>query len=91
MYLYMKIVSDNLYFVREHKTSAIQAFLFSRDEYTKRDVHNFLRRNNIIPIKPIHTTQKYYRCRMIQPNYKKYQYKFGHISKGLDVIYQFLK
>ena len=71
--------------------SAIQAILFSRNKYTKRDVHNFLKRNNIIPIKAIHATQKYFRCRLIEPNYKKYDYKFGSITNGVNCIFQLLK
>ena len=71
--------------------SQIQALLLNKDYYTKRDITNFLRRNNIQPIKAIHVTNKYYRCRLITPNYKKYYYRIGTLKQGLDCIYQFLK
>ena len=68
--------------------SHIQAFLLNKEYYTKLDLTNFLRRNDIQPIKAIHVTNKYYRCRLITPNYKKYYYRIGTLKPGLDCIYQ---
>ena len=71
--------------------SNIQSLLFDRTVFTKRDVENFLKRNNILPIKPMHITQKYYRCRLLNPNYSKFYYRIGSIAKGLDVTFEFSK
>ena len=71
--------------------SIIQAYLFSKDVYTKRDVKHFLERNNIIPIKHMHITKNYYRIRVLTPNYRKYEYRIGRLAFGLDCIFEFLK
>ena len=70
---------------------AIQALLFSKSYYNKNQVKNYLKMHNIIPIKDIHTTNKYYRCRLIEPNYKKYIYRKGNITTGIDCIFEFNK
>ena len=70
---------------------AIQSLLFNRDHYTLAEVRRFLDRNQIYPIKPIHATNRYYRCRLLNPNYKRYYYRIGTISKGLDAIFEFNK
>ena len=49
----------------------------------------FLKRHNLVPCKEIHETKKYYRQRLIQPNYKKFKYRFYNIKTGLDAILQF--
>ena len=70
---------------------SIQALLFHKEYFTIPEVNQFLRRNNIQPIKDIHTTNTYYRCRLIQPDYKKYYYRIGNITKGIDCIFEFNK
>ena len=52
-------------------------------------------------IKPYHITNKYMRARLIErsrmraharePNYKKYIYRKGNITTGIDCIYQFIR
>ena len=69
----------------------VQALLFRKQYFTIHEVNQFLRRNNIQPIKDIHTTNTYYRCRLLQPNYKKYYYRIGNITKGIDCIFEFNK
>ena len=70
-------------------TGAIQALLFRKDHYSKRQVHQFLRRNNIIPLKGIHSTNTYHRVRLITPDYYRHYYRTGHIATGIDCIYEF--
>ena len=41
--------------------SDIQALLFDKNYYNKRDIKAFLKRHNLVPCKEIHETQKYYR------------------------------
>ena len=69
--------------------SDIQALLFDKNYYNKRDIKAFLKRHNFVPCKEIHETKKYYRQRLIQPNYKKFKYRFYNIKIGLDAILQF--
>ena len=70
---------------------AIQALLFLKSYYNKNQVKNYLKRHNIITIKDIHTTNKYYRCGLIEPSYKKYIYRKGNITTGIDCIFEFNK
>ena len=70
---------------------AIQALFFYKDYFTIPEVKQFLRRNNIQPIKYVHTTDTYYRCRLLQPDCKKYYYRIGNITKGIDCIFEFNK
>lgn len=70
-------------------TTNIQPLLLDKDYYTGRQVIQFLHRNNITPTKPIHTTNKYYRCRLIEPQYgNRYYYRKGTLTEGLDCVYQ---
>ena len=70
---------------------SIQALLFDKKYYTIRQATAFLKRNNFVKIKPYHITSKYIRARLIEPNYKKYIYRKGNITTGIDCIYQFNK
>ena len=70
---------------------SIQALLFDKKYYTIRQANAFLKGNNFKKIKPFHITNKYMRARLIEPNYKKYIYTKGHITTGIDCIYQFNK
>ena len=70
---------------------AIQALLFDKKYFNVRQANAFLKRNNFEKIKPLHTTNKYIRARLIEPNYKKYIYRKGNITPGIDCVYQFIK
>lgn len=68
----------------------MQALLFKKEHFTKRQVQQFLRRHNIVPLKAIHTTNKYYRVRLLQPIYDNHHYyRTGHLTAGIDCIYEF--
>jgi hypothetical protein len=66
-----------------------QAYIFDKTMFTIRQVNQFLQRNNIEKLKPIHTTMRYYRVRVAQPDYKHYFYKTITISKGIKMIYAY--
>ena len=67
----------------------VQAYIFDKNVFTKRQVDQFLSRNNIQKLKPIHTTMRYYRVRVEQPDYKKFFYRTITISKGIKMIYAY--
>ena len=69
--------------------TGIQALLFDRNYFTKQEVRRFIEKNNLHPVKQIHTTDTYYRVRLISPDYKHHYYRFGHIVKGLNCIFEF--
>ena len=48
--------------------SRIQSILFDRDEWTKYGIEIWLSHHNMYPIKPIHTTQHFYRARLHDPS-----------------------
>ena len=54
--------------------SQLQAIIFKKDDWNIRNIHKFLERNMLYPIKPIHTTRNFYRVRLQFPN-KKYKYR----------------
>ena len=73
-------------------SSAIQALMFDKNYYNKRQVQQFLKRNNITPLKAIHTTNKYHRVRLLQPIYDNHHYyRTGHLTTGIDCIYEFFR
>jgi len=69
----------------------IQALLFKKDYYNKKSIKNFLEKNKIEPIKELHETSNYYRCRLIKPNYKKHYYRIARLTDHLDAILQYNK
>ena len=71
--------------------SDIQALLFDKNYYNKRDIKEFIKRHNIVPCKEIHETKTYYRQRLLTPNYRKFKYRFHNIKTGLDAILQYNK
>ena len=50
----------------------IQAVLFDKSYWTTNEARNYLNKNGYIPIKRVHTTDKYHRYRLIEPNYNLY-------------------
>ena len=50
--------------------SKLQALIFKTDDWNIRNIHTFLERNILYPIKPIHTTINFYRDRLQNPNKK---------------------
>ena len=74
--------------------SSIQSLLFKKEFYTKKDVKKFLKDNpNFKPIKELDEPKnnKYFRQRLITPNYKKFNYRFHTINDKLDCILQIPK
>ena len=71
--------------------SHIQAILFKKEFLITKQANAFLKRHNLEKIKPFHITNKYIRCRLITPNYKKYIYRISSISPKFDVIYEIPK
>ena len=69
--------------------TGIQALQFKKTDYTVRQANAFLKRNNFEKLKPFHITNKYIRARLIEPNYKKHDYRKGSITKGIDCIFEF--
>ena len=54
--------------------SKLQALIFKKDDWNIRNIHKFLKRNILIPIKAIHTTRNFYRVRLQVPK-KSYKYR----------------
>ena len=50
----------------------IQAVLFDKSYWTTNEARNYLNKNGYIPIQRVHTTDKYHRYRLIEPNYNLY-------------------
>jgi hypothetical protein len=47
--------------------SAIQAVLFPINEFTPKQAKTFLKKHNLLAIKPVHTTANYHRYRLEDP------------------------
>ena len=47
----------------------IQAVLFDKNYWNTNQAREYLKKNGKQPIKRVHTTDKYHRYRLIEPNY----------------------
>jgi len=69
----------------------IQAILFSRNKWTLRAVKDYCKTHNIKYIS-YRITDKYYRMRLVNPDYSKYNYRIERNYKGnsgIDYIFGF--
>ena len=64
----------------------IQAVLFDKSYWNTNQARNYLNKNGYIPIKRVHTTDKYHRYRLIEPNYNHYHYLFRRGQNHIDYI-----
>lgn len=69
----------------------IQAILFNRIFWTIKDAREYMNMYNIKPIKAVHITDNYYRYRLLEPNYDKYNYVFKKGVNYIDYIIQLKK
>jgi len=60
--------------------SKLQNLMFYKAYWNIRNIHKFLEKHMIVPIKPIHTTANYYRVRIQIPK-KSYTYRTITIQK----------
>ena len=71
----------------------IQAVIFDKHLYTKRQCHTWLRHHGLNRIKNIniHETLNYFRCRIREPNESLYHYRTRNIHNGIKIVMQFPK
>ena len=69
----------------------IQAVIFDKHLYTKRQCDAWLRHHNLRKIKPTHETLNYFRCRIREPNESLYHYRTRNIHNGIKIVMQFPK
>lgn len=69
----------------------IQAVLFDKNYWNTKNARTYLRASNKKPIKRVHTTDNYFRYRLIEPNYNKYYYLFKKGNNHIDYIIQLEK
>lgn len=62
----------------------LQAILFDKDYYTKKEAKKWLSENNYIPIKPVHETSHFYRYRIHKPVFDSYFTK--EVSPGIKIV-----
>ena len=53
--------------------------------------HEYLKKSGYNPIKRVHTTDKYHRYRLIEPDYNKYHYIIKRGNNHIDYIIQMKK
>ena len=63
----------------------IQAILFSRNDFTLQECHDFMKIHDLHPIKKVHKTQ-YFRFRLMEPDTSRYSYRFKTISPEPKLI-----
>ena len=66
----------------------VQAVLFDKRYWTTNDARTYLKKSNKQPIKRVHTTDTYYRYRLIEPDYNNYHYMFKKGNNHIDYIIQ---
>ena len=69
----------------------IQAVLFDKNYWNTNDARAQLKASGHKPIKKVHITDKYYRYRLIEPNYNKYHYIIKWGNNHIDYIIQLPK
>ena len=69
----------------------IQAVLFAKLYWTTSQAREYLNKNGYHPIKRVHTTDKYHRYRLIEPNYNLYHYIIRRGNNHIDYIIQMKK
>lgn len=74
--------------VRKHVKQPIemQALLFNREmDWTKPKVNKWLKGHQEYPIKKLHSTKKYIRARMMEPDRERFRYRTENLSKEGDI------
>jgi len=79
-FLYKEIKNNISSYLRDMK---IQAVLFDKNYWDKESSKDYLKIYNFHPIKRVHITNKYYRYRLLQPDYDKNNY---FIKRGVNHI-----
>ena len=64
----------------------IQAVIFNKHIYTKRQADSWLKRRNLIRVKPFHETLNYFRARIREPNKYLYNYITHNLHSGIKII-----
>lgn len=70
----------------------MQSILFDRTKWTAKKARNWLNKYNVIPIKRVHATKKFYRYRLRTPNKNLYYHRTISVpSDNLKIIMQYRK
>ena len=69
----------------------LQAIIFRKDKYNRRQAESWLRRNNYKRIKPFHETLHYLRARLKEPNDKKYDYRLIQFGDYIKAVFEIPK
>lgn len=71
--------------------SNLQAIIFKKNDYTKRQAEMYLRRHKYKPIKAVHETLNYYRYRLKQPDENNYNYRLMKFAPGIKAVIEYAK
>lgn len=63
----------------------LQAVLFPKKAFTKKEANKWLKEHNIKKMKPLHETENEYRARIMSPN-KKGKYYSNVLSNGVILV-----
>ena len=66
----------------------IQAVLFDKNYWNTKDAREYLMMYDHHPIKKVHITDKYYRYRLLQPDYDNNNYFIKRGVNNIDYIIQ---
>ncbi len=66
----------------------VQAISFNKDYWSTNDARTYLKKSNKQPIKRVHTTDTYYRYRLVEPDYTNYRDIFKRGNNNIDYIIQ---
>lgn len=65
----------------------IQSILFNNKKWSELEVENYIRENNIKKLKPIHSTDNYFRVRVHKPEFDSYM--TTHEKNGIRYVIGF--
>ena len=70
--------------------SKIQSMLFNKKYYNQKEAKQWLKDNNLKPIKRVDITKNFYRYRIRQPT-DAYYYRIKKFKKGIEAVIMFKK
>lgn len=70
--------------------SRIHGVLFDKEFWTKQEAKSWLLKHQLFPIRPMNISEKYWRFRITNPNYNKFEYR-SHRENNIVFIFEFEK
>ena len=82
------IINTNIFL--NHYYMVTQSVIFDKEIWDTTRARRWLNKNKLYPLKRVHETTRYYRYRIRNPDYEKYEYRIKVLSNGIKAVIGFL-